>query len=1362
MADYTSSNTGAVIDAAVDYVEILDNYLTISSNELIITGQTGVGSDTVLLNLKANNSAGYAGNVLRFTDTDPTAVNNGSMGKIQWFSTDTGAVVAEINGKNDDATPDGQIIISTAAGSSLTPRIDINADGDIQFFNAAGTSRDLHWDATDSRLGINVTNPTEALDVLGNANFTGTVTADAVEVDDTDDIRLRFLNASTFKAGLQVATTAGDMIATSAVDDLAIRSQSDILFATGGNTERMKIVDTGVDITGSADAESGVTVTHSRSGVGYTLLLNNTNNGANKGSGIKWQGGGFDTAAIIGRSDATAASADAPGYLTFHTSTDGSEDLAERLRIDSAGRVGIGVSSSVGAPLHMRTGGATNLWLDSSATSDQTNRLVSLHSSGGAYSTLAIDAGTHLFRTGTTEVMRIDSSGQLGVGASSPTSSAHVFETGGDFVSDVLTIESYRPDVGQFSGSSIVFRNSDTNSAGQARIKVGSSNSTDIGLNNESTQSFIFEVGVANTTPTSNISVDGNNIITVVHTAFPNGDILVNDKVSIASGGFQGSWTVESVSSSTQFTASSTTGFDYTSVPTDTSGAVASSTSPFNAMIVRGDGNVGINKINPETLLQIGNGIDRLHGDEHQIVHSSFDLFTNWQSDTAGKGAMLTFSDYYFDGGGPQRTTRAGIKGVTRVDGNNASGGLAFYTNENAADSLFPRMTIDENGKVGIRSNTDAYADTWLHIDGDATVNTIGTTEVLRVGRPLTSSVSFDQYAAFKIGRHTTPGGGFESHTRLDIDLRDNTSTANADTNVMTLLNNGSVGIGTTSPEGVLQIWKPSTADADINWVNIYNNVGGENPPDRPGLFVGWNKSNGVGETIIGAGQGGVGSGPQLEFALFDGTDYTTAMAIDSDGNVGIGNNNPKTTLNLSANNSGQGPILTLENSDTTITTDDVLGQIDFYANDGSTGGTGQKATIQAVAEITSGASVGLTFGTSPFPNTTATIDRLRIGATGTVSTKSGLDQNSQSYDLSVTRNEMTDLGTSYGPRIVLQPKLTDAQSFAVTNGGIIGDLWFGGSSTGRGGPNTPLAFIRAKADDDWALNDYPTSLVFGVTAANDTGAVSTNFEFSSKGHMGINGTANANHALDINQDIDNHGLQLRGTGAGDLVVLRRESSKEGSIQVYGKGKDNDAEYTLINLKGSNNLRIYQTGVSGSYNTFAYGDSDASQTSVADIGTGNQVFGSGGGIKDFGITSRTGKLLFGSNGTDVDMMLDSDADLHVENDIIAFSTSVSDQRLKDDVETLDKSLDKILQLRGVSFTWNSGSREGTRDIGVIAQEVETVIPEIVREKKSTLIDDQPTKTVDYEKLVAVLIEGMKEQQSQIDELREEIQALKGE
>jgi len=115
----------------------------------------------------------------------------------------------------------------------------------------------------------------------------------------------------------------------------------------------------------------------------------------------------------------------------------------------------------------------------------------------------------------------------------------------------------------------------------------------------------------------------------------------------------------------------------------------------------------------------------------------------------------------------------------------------------------------------------------------------------------------------------------------------------------------------------------------------------------------------------------------------------------------------------------------------------------------------------------------------------------------------------------------------------------------------------------------------------------------------------------------------------------------------------------------------------------------------------------------------------------------------------------SDGNFHADNDITAFSTSVSDARLKDDIETIDNALDKVKALRGVQYVWNKGSRKGQKDLGVVAQEVEKVLPEIVREKEMPLLDDsgEKYKTVDYEKMVGVLIEAMKEQQKQIDELK---------
>lgn len=111
-------------------------------------------------------------------------------------------------------------------------------------------------------------------------------------------------------------------------------------------------------------------------------------------------------------------------------------------------------------------------------------------------------------------------------------------------------------------------------------------------------------------------------------------------------------------------------------------------------------------------------------------------------------------------------------------------------------------------------------------------------------------------------------------------------------------------------------------------------------------------------------------------------------------------------------------------------------------------------------------------------------------------------------------------------------------------------------------------------------------------------------------------------------------------------------------------------------------------------------------------------------------------------------------DFHADGDVIAYSTTVSDVRLKEDIETIDGALDTVGRLRGTMYTWNAGAREGERDMGVIAQEVEEVIPEIVREKEMALVDGNTYKTVDYEKLTAVLIEAVKELKAEVDALKE--------
>ena len=91
-----------------------------------------------------------------------------------------------------------------------------------------------------------------------------------------------------------------------------------------------------------------------------------------------------------------------------------------------------------------------------------------------------------------------------------------------------------------------------------------------------------------------------------------------------------------------------------------------------------------------------------------------------------------------------------------------------------------------------------------------------------------------------------------------------------------------------------------------------------------------------------------------------------------------------------------------------------------------------------------------------------------------------------------------------------------------------------------------------------------------------------------------------------------------------------------------------------------------------------------------------------------------------------------------------FNTT-SDESLKDNVETIGNALDKVLQLRGVNFNWIENGEAAT---GVIAQEVEKVIPAVVAQR------DDGTKTVSYGNLVGILIEAIKEQQKKIDELKD--------
>jgi len=134
-----------------------------------------------------------------------------------------------------------------------------------------------------------------------------------------------------------------------------------------------------------------------------------------------------------------------------------------------------------------------------------------------------------------------------------------------------------------------------------------------------------------------------------------------------------------------------------------------------------------------------------------------------------------------------------------------------------------------------------------------------------------------------------------------------------------------------------------------------------------------------------------------------------------------------------------------------------------------------------------------------------------------------------------------------------------------------------------------------------------------------------------------------------------------------------------------------------------------------------------------------------GGLDVVGGTTITGDLSCTS-------VIRSNSDIRADGDIIAFYSS--DRNLKDNLTPISDPIIKLSQINGYEFDWNdSQSRYTGHDVGVVAQEIEQVLPELVTTR------DDGYKAVKYEKLTALLIEVTKSQQAQIDELKRQVEQL---
>jgi hypothetical protein len=158
--------------------------------------------------------------------------------------------------------------------------------------------------------------------------------------------------------------------------------------------------------------------------------------------------------------------------------------------------------------------------------------------------------------------------------------------------------------------------------------------------------------------------------------------------------------------------------------------------------------------------------------------------------------------------------------------------------------------------------------------------------------------------------------------------------------------------------------------------------------------------------------------------------------------------------------------------------------------------------------------------------------------------------------------------------------------------------------------------------------------------------------------------------------------------------------------------------------------------------------------------TSNNFFGTNGNATSpsYAFVSNTNMGMYRANTTALAWTVNGTKRMSINNSgnfiVTGDIDSLSDERLKKEIVVIDSALNKIDHIRGVSFYWNEQSsfldKTNDKDYGVIAQEIESVFPEMVHEESGY-------KTVSYDKLIPVLIQCIKELKEDLNNIKQRIE-----
>mgnify|MGYP001351885841 CR=1 FL=1 len=377
--------------------------------------------------------------------------------------------------------------------------------------------------------------------------------------------------------------------------------------------------------------------------------------------------------------------------------------------------------------------------------------------------------------------------------------------------------------------------------------------------------------------------------------------------------------------------------------------------------------------------------------------------------------------------------------------------------------------------------------------------------------------------------------------------------------------------------------------------------------------------------------------------------------------------------------------------------------------------------------------------------------------------------------------------GVTIGATVAAAGSFTTLSSSAGITGDVTGNLT--GDVTGN---------VTGNVTGD--LTGDVTGNVTGDTAGTHTGPVTGAVTGNVTGNLSGNVTGNvtgtvsslSNHDTgDLSEGTNLYFTNARAqaaisAGEGIDISAGSISGEDATTTNKGIASFNTTDFTVsggaVSLKDEGVQDIIgamvsgntETNISVTYNDatnkldFASTDTDTTYTASTGLSLNGTAFSVAGdqrlsaatdvyvGNNDEHIHFNDGSSRMSFNvGGNEDMRLDNSGNLSVNGNVTAYSTTVpSDKRLKSNIQKIDNALDKVDKINGYTFKYNN--RDGREVAGVIAQEVEKVLPTAVESKSLAFHTGEQGveyKTVNYDQLHGLLIEAIKELKAEIEQCK---------